>query len=95
MHSGGLELTKLTYIRLEDNLIRHRGDQVSGVRYPALHVTPGAVIGAVIYDSLLLGIDDKRHSGVCSYQTSQQRRYRLYLVGCFWCGIIPTPLDTS
>ena len=26
MHSGGLELTKLTYIRLEDNLIRHRGD---------------------------------------------------------------------
>ena len=27
MHSAGLELTKLTYIRLEDNLIRHRGDQ--------------------------------------------------------------------
>ena len=26
MHSGGLELTKLTYTRLEDNLIRHRGD---------------------------------------------------------------------
>ena len=25
MHSGGFELTKLTYIRLEDNLIRHRG----------------------------------------------------------------------
>ena len=25
MHSGGLELTKLTYPRLEDNLIRHRG----------------------------------------------------------------------
>ena len=29
MHSAGLELTKLTYIRLEDNLVRHRGD-----RYP-------------------------------------------------------------
>ena len=28
MHSGGLELTKPTYIRLEDNLIRHRGDRV-------------------------------------------------------------------
>ena len=28
MHSGGLELTKLTYTRLEDNLIRHRGDQL-------------------------------------------------------------------
>ena len=27
MHSAGLELTKLTYIRLEDNLIRHRGDR--------------------------------------------------------------------
>ena len=26
IHSGGLELTKLTYTRLEDNLIRHRGD---------------------------------------------------------------------
>ena len=28
MHSGGLELTKLTYTRLEDNLIRHRGDRL-------------------------------------------------------------------
>ena len=27
MHSVGLELTKLTYTRLEDNLIRHRGDR--------------------------------------------------------------------
>ena len=26
-HSAGLELTKLTYTRLEDNLIRHRGDR--------------------------------------------------------------------
>ena len=26
MHPGGLELTKLTYTGLEDNLIRHRGD---------------------------------------------------------------------
>ena len=26
MHSAELELTKLTYTRLEDNLIRHRGD---------------------------------------------------------------------
>ena len=29
MHSGGFELTKLTYIRLEDNLMRHRGDRLS------------------------------------------------------------------
>ena len=27
MPSAGLELTKLTYTRLEDNLIRHRGDR--------------------------------------------------------------------
>ena len=27
MHSARLELTKLTYTRLEDNLIRHRGDR--------------------------------------------------------------------
>ena len=27
MHSAGLELTKLTYTRLDDNLIRHRGDR--------------------------------------------------------------------
>ena len=29
MHSGGFELTKLTYTRLGDNLIRHRGDRIS------------------------------------------------------------------
>ena len=29
MHSAGLELTKLTYTRLEDNLIRHGGDRLS------------------------------------------------------------------
>ena len=29
MHSAGLELTKLTYTRLEDNLIRHRGDRLN------------------------------------------------------------------
>ena len=28
MHSAGLELTKLIYTRLEDNLIRHRGDRL-------------------------------------------------------------------
>ena len=27
MHSGGFEVTKLTYTRLEDNLIRHRRDR--------------------------------------------------------------------
>ena len=27
VHSAGLELTKLTYTRRDDNLIRHRGDR--------------------------------------------------------------------
>ena len=31
MHSAGLELTKLTYTRLEDNLIRHRGDRLYSI----------------------------------------------------------------
>ena len=38
MHSAGLELTKLAYTRLEDNLIRHRGDRLNvpanGAKYP-------------------------------------------------------------
>ena len=34
MHSVGFELTKLTYTRLEDNLIRHRGERLIGRRLP-------------------------------------------------------------
>ena len=34
MHSAGLELTELTYTRLEDNLIRHRGDRLHGTGAP-------------------------------------------------------------
>ena len=37
MHSAGLELTKLTYTRLEDNLIRHRGDRSYTITTPLLH----------------------------------------------------------
>ena len=39
MHSAGLELTKLTYTRLEDNLIRHRGDRPHAGSSPEL-LTP-------------------------------------------------------
>ena len=38
MHSAGLELTKLTYTRLEDNLIRHRGDRDTLKFEPALYL---------------------------------------------------------
>ena len=41
MHSAERELTKLTYTRLEDNLIRHRGDRLLRV-----------VIGTIIRGSL-------------------------------------------
>ena len=46
MHSAGLELTKLTYTSLEDNLIRHRGDR-SGTIYPTRYpkFDAGAVWG--------------------------------------------------
>ena len=33
MHSRGFELTKLTYTRLEDNLIRQRGDRLYASAY--------------------------------------------------------------
>ena len=36
IHSAGLELMKLTNTRLEDNLIRHRGDHVRPTWYPAV-----------------------------------------------------------
>ena len=41
MHSGRLELTKLTYTRLEDNLIRNRGDRTALL---TLVSTPGQAI---------------------------------------------------
>ena len=37
MPSVGFELTKLTYTRLEDNLIRHRGDRLHTPRSPVAH----------------------------------------------------------
>ena len=43
IHSGGFELTKLNYTRLEDNLIRHRGDRVTleqPKRYPVGATSP-------------------------------------------------------
>ena len=36
VHSGELVLTKLTYTRLEDNLIRHRGDSIRVCLYVIL-----------------------------------------------------------
>ena len=49
MHSAGLELTKLTYTRLEDNLIRHRGDRLVYIYMKQL-----AVGSASAYNQLTL-----------------------------------------
>ena len=59
MHSGAFELTKLTYTRLEDNLIRHRGDRLRDprvlwstrvhiLRYPGTH---SEVPGYTVWDT--------------------------------------------
>ena len=42
MHSGGLELAKLTYTMLEDNLIRHRDDRGLIIQYKHTAVTRAA-----------------------------------------------------
>ena len=52
MHSAGLELTKLTYTRLEDNLIRHRGD-----RY--VYILPNTT-GEVMWSCNVTAIENDR-----------------------------------
>ena len=54
MHSGGFELTKLTYTRLEDNLIRHRGDRRDH-RY---------LVHTIVWDVLTVVL--RRSTAVCS-----------------------------
>ena len=44
MHSAGLELTKLTHARLEDNLIPHRGDRSVHTKYQV----PGTVLDILV-----------------------------------------------
>ena len=41
MHKGGFELTKLTYTRLEDNLIRHGGDRIIARRVLGYYMCGG------------------------------------------------------
>ena len=45
MHSAGLELTKLTYTGLDENLIRHRGDRLFSYESIIVCSIPIAVIG--------------------------------------------------
>ena len=43
MHSAGLNLTKLTYTRIEDNLVRHRGDRQKNTRQSLGYIIDGAL----------------------------------------------------
>ena len=50
MHSAGLELTKLPYSRLEDNLIRHRGDMAGHAVHREVEL-PSCRVFSVAYTS--------------------------------------------
>ena len=61
MHSREFELTKLTYTRLDDNLIRHRGDRFLYSLAAALLVLIHAS-----EEALNLGGDTYLHTGSAS-----------------------------
>ena len=66
MRSGGFELTKLAYTRLEDNLIRHRGFILYLTRFTRHQVPGWAIARACCQFSAcaykLLGIGQCYHS---------------------------------
>ena len=47
MHSGGFELMKLTHTRLEDNLMRHRGDRLY-TPSPAVYLSHAPLFAIVL-----------------------------------------------
>ena len=47
MHSGGLEVTQLTYDRHEDNLLRHRGDPLSVMTKSAFSME--SLTGSIVF----------------------------------------------
>ena len=69
MHSAGLELTKLTYTRLEDNLIRHWGDLHGPPRAQLRPLGPGEGVPAR---------DRLRHRGPRRGRPGRQLRF----LGC-------------
>ena len=76
MHSGGLKLTKLTYTRLEDDLIHHRGDRL----YIVARVSPApqkANQEGVKTSKPFLFLFFKYQ--ICGYQSLFPRSYRLLI----------------
>ena len=64
-YSAGLELTKLTYTRLKDNLIRHRGDRYHGAcrLFAGLSIAP-VPVHAISNSSKAVGVTLDRTSVV-------------------------------
>ena len=56
MHLGGFELTKLTYTRLEDNLIRHWDDRLQYI-----------LLGGVFFNYKILNDHPMCHPGHAVY----------------------------
>ena len=74
MHSAGVELAKLTYTRLEDNLIRHRGDRLKS---PVIQKTKCLVakkrytsIVACIVELFKRGASGKTYAPLTPYHAS-------------------------
>ena len=72
VHSGGFELTKLTYTRLEDNLIRHRGD-----RHYVCPDSAGSRLGARVLSGTALHHRRDHDLPGGTWRRIKQRRTRL------------------
>ena len=72
MHSGGFEVTKLTYTRLEDNLIRHRGD-----RHYVCPDSAGSRLGARVLSGTALHHRRDHDLPGGTWRRIKQRRTRL------------------
>ena len=90
MHSAGLELTKLTYPRLHDNLIRHRGDRLYYYNTPGTICTYHHVLRCWItmhaqLRSVRLYIAQQRSVAPCGAVRSHAVRCRALRCGAVSC----------
>ena len=77
MHSVGLELTKLTYTRLEDNLIRHRGDRLYISTVGLRHVFESYTYWCErLFRGRTYDVNTTRAEYVCTYSNSSRQDQR-------------------
>ena len=86
MQSAGLELTKLTYTRLEDNLIRHRGDRLTilCIRFCREFHVNKTCVEEVEIDRMCENrkvVKSGTGSGACSYSSKMYRTW-------FWLRVL-------